>query len=28
MLQQPSRFLQEIPKELLETWDLKPFHPY
>jgi DNA helicase II / ATP-dependent DNA helicase PcrA len=28
MLQQPSRFLQEIPKDLLETWDLKPFHPY
>ncbi len=28
MLQQPSRFLQEIPKELVETWDLKPFHAY
>jgi DNA helicase II / ATP-dependent DNA helicase PcrA len=28
MFQQPSRFLQEIPKDLLETWELKPFHPY
>ena len=27
-MQQPSRFLSEIPKELLEEWDLKPAHPY
>jgi DNA helicase II / ATP-dependent DNA helicase PcrA len=28
MLQQPSRFLKEIPTELLEEWDIKPFNPY
>ena len=28
MLQRPSRFLQEIPANLLEEWNLKPFHPY
>jgi DNA helicase-2/ATP-dependent DNA helicase PcrA len=27
-MQQPSRFLNEIPEELLEKWDLKPAHPY
>jgi DNA helicase-2/ATP-dependent DNA helicase PcrA len=27
-MQQPSRFLGEIPEELLEKWDLKPAHPY
>ena len=27
-MQQPSRFLNEIPRELLEEWDLKPAHPY
>ncbi len=28
MLQQPSRFLEEIPKALVEEWNLRPFHPY
>ena len=28
MLQQPSRFLAEIPKELVEEWNLRPFNPY
>ena len=28
MLQRPSRFLEEIPANLLEEWNLKPFHPY
>ncbi len=28
MLQQPSRFLKEIPPDLLDEWDLKPFSPY
>jgi DNA helicase-2/ATP-dependent DNA helicase PcrA len=28
MLQRPSRFLDEIPTNLLEEWNLKPFHPY
>ena len=28
MLQQPSRFLSEIPKEMVEEWNLRPFHPY
>jgi DNA helicase-2/ATP-dependent DNA helicase PcrA len=28
IMQQPSRFLSEIPKELLDEWDLKPFNPY
>jgi DNA helicase-2/ATP-dependent DNA helicase PcrA len=28
IMQQPSRFLTEIPKELLDEWDLKPFNPY
>ncbi|MDB6020120.1 MAG: UvrD/REP helicase [Pedosphaera sp.] len=27
-MQQPSRFLSEIPKELLEEWNLKPVDPY
>jgi DNA helicase II / ATP-dependent DNA helicase PcrA len=27
-MQQPSRFLSEIPKELLEEWNLRPFNPY
>src|SRR6185312_10061082 len=26
--QQPSRFLGEIPKELLDEWQLKPAYPY
>jgi len=28
MLQQPSRFLEEIPKGLVEEWNLRPFNPY
>jgi DNA helicase-2/ATP-dependent DNA helicase PcrA len=28
MLQQPSRFLAEIPKALVEEWNLRPFNPY
>ena len=28
MIQQPSRFLHEIPKELVEEWNLRPFNPY
>jgi len=28
MMQQPSRFLEEIPSELVEEWNLKPYHPY
>jgi DNA helicase II / ATP-dependent DNA helicase PcrA len=28
MLQQPSRFLAEIPTELIEEWNLRPFSPY
>ncbi len=28
MMQRPSRFLDEIPTELLDEWDLKPFNPY
>ena len=28
MIQQPSRFLDEIPKELVEEWNLRPFNPY
>ncbi|MEI7939864.1 MAG: UvrD-helicase domain-containing protein [Verrucomicrobiota bacterium] len=28
MMQQPSRFLAEIPKELVEEWNLRPFNPY
>jgi DNA helicase-2/ATP-dependent DNA helicase PcrA len=28
ILQQPSRFLLEIPKELVEDWNLKTYHPY
>ncbi len=28
MFQQPSRFLGEIPKELVEEWNLRPFNPY
>jgi DNA helicase-2/ATP-dependent DNA helicase PcrA len=27
-LQQPSRFLNEISKELVEEWNLRPFEPY
>jgi len=27
-MQQPSRFLNEIPRELVEEWNLKPAHPY
>jgi len=27
-LQQPSRFLREIPPNLLDEWNLKPFNPY
>ncbi|MDB6125766.1 MAG: UvrD/REP helicase [Pedosphaera sp.] len=27
-MQQPSRFLSEIPRELLEEWNLKPANPY
>jgi DNA helicase-2/ATP-dependent DNA helicase PcrA len=26
--QRPSRFLREISKDLIEQWNLKPFHPY
>jgi DNA helicase-2/ATP-dependent DNA helicase PcrA len=28
MMQRPSRFLDEIPKELIEEWNLRPFNPY
>jgi DNA helicase-2/ATP-dependent DNA helicase PcrA len=28
MMQQPSRFLEEIPAELVEEWNLRPFNPY
>ena len=28
MLQQPSRFLAEIPRELVAEWNLRPFNPY
>jgi DNA helicase II / ATP-dependent DNA helicase PcrA len=28
MIQRPSRFLQEIPNELIEQWNLRPFNPY
>jgi DNA helicase-2/ATP-dependent DNA helicase PcrA len=27
-LQQPSRFLKELPPALLDEWNLKPFNPY
>ncbi|MBI5384420.1 MAG: ATP-dependent helicase [Verrucomicrobia bacterium] len=27
-LQQPSRFLKDIAKDLVEEWNLKPFNPY
>jgi DNA helicase II / ATP-dependent DNA helicase PcrA len=27
-MQQPSRFLSEIPNDLIEEWNLKPAHPY
>ena len=27
-MQQPSRFLREIPPELIDEWNLKPFNPY
>ncbi len=28
LMQQPSRFLKEIPEMLREEWNLKPFNPY
>jgi len=28
LLQQPSRFLTEIPSKLVEEWNLRPFYPY
>jgi len=28
MMQRPSRFLGEIPDELVEAWDLRPFKPH
>ena len=28
MMQQPSRFLGELPKELLDEWNLQSFNPY
>ncbi len=28
MIQEPSRFLREIPKDLLEEWNLRSFNPY
>jgi DNA helicase II / ATP-dependent DNA helicase PcrA len=28
IMQQPSRFLAEIPKELIDEWNLRPFNPY
>jgi hypothetical protein len=28
VLQQASRFLKEIPTELVDEWTLKPFNPY
>ena len=27
-MQQPSRFLNEIPKELIDEWNLRPLNPY
>src|SRR4051812_13038772 len=27
-IQKPSRFIEEIPKDLLDEWNLKPFNPY
>jgi DNA helicase-2/ATP-dependent DNA helicase PcrA len=27
-IQQPSRFLNEIPEDLVDEWNLKPFNPY
>jgi DNA helicase-2/ATP-dependent DNA helicase PcrA len=27
-MQQPSRFLKEIPEDLVDEWHLKPFNPY
>jgi len=27
-MQRPSRFLKEIPSELIEEWNLKPCNPY
>ena len=27
-MQVPSRFLKELPAELIDEWDLKPFNPY
>jgi len=27
-MQQPSRFLEEIPRELVEEWNLRSYHPY
>ncbi len=28
LMQQPSRFLDDIPRELVEEWNLQPFDPY
>jgi DNA helicase-2/ATP-dependent DNA helicase PcrA len=28
MFQQPSRFLSEIPRDLIEEWNLRPINPY
>ena len=28
IMQQPSRFLAEIPKDLVEEWNLRPYNPY
>lgn len=28
LMQSPSRFLSEIPKDLIEEWNLRPFNPY
>jgi len=28
IMQQPSRFLRGLPKELVEEWNLRPFNPY
>jgi len=28
MMQQPSRFLKELPGELLDEWNLRSFNPY
>ena len=28
MRQMPSRFLEEIPDELVEEWNLRPYNPW